>query len=308
MSSRDFSQLDLFAPVPLAPAAGDEGGRASPPVGPQAGLAGQPSSAPTSAPASASDAAIAPGLTRHPRGSHRIQLGGQWLTYELKRARRRSIGMQVSDQGLSVSAPKWVSIPDIEQALQTKGDWIVRKLADQQRRLQRLEASRIEWRDGASIPFMGQPALLKLLPSGQGVHLKEQADGPPILEVGMALNAQPDQIRDRVQGWLQWQAKAHFQVRCQHYAQQLGVKFTALKLSSAQTRWGSATADGVIRLNWRLVHFSPSVIDYVVAHELAHLREMNHSPRFWDVVRSVMPDYEQVKGQLRHELVAPLDD
>ena len=74
---------------------------------------------------------------------------------------------------------------------------------------------------------------------------------------------------------------------------------TRLALSSAQTRWGSASADGSVRLHWRLVHFRLPTIDYVIAHELAHLREMNHSAAFWDVVRSVMPDYENHKQSLR---------
>ena len=76
-----------------------------------------------------------------------------------------------------------------------------------------------------------------------------------------------------------------------------------MRLSSAQTRWGSASADGSIRLNWRLVHFALPTIDYVVTHELAHLREMNHSPAFWDVVRSVLPDYEQSRGMLREQVL-----
>ncbi|MEH6303933.1 DUF45 domain-containing protein, partial [Salmonella enterica subsp. enterica serovar London] len=71
----------------------------------------------------------------------------------------------------------------------------------------------------------------------------------------------------------------------------LGVRHSAYALSSAATRWGSCTADGKIRLNWRLVHFPLSLIDYVVAHELAHLKEMNHSPRFWDTVESIFPEF-----------------
>ena len=78
-------------------------------------------------------------------------------------------------------------------------------------------------------------------------------------------------------------------------------------MSSAATRWGSASADGSIRLNWRLVHFALPVIDYVVAHELAHLREMNHSPAFWDVVRSVLPDYEHSRLTLRDGQVPVFD-
>ena len=82
---------------------------------------------------------------------------------------------------------------------------------------------------------------------------------------------------------------------------------TRLTLSSASTRWGSASADGSIRLNWRLVHFGLPVIDYVVTHELAHLREMNHSAAFWDVVRQALPDFEAARGALRHEVLPAFD-
>jgi predicted metal-dependent hydrolase len=124
------------------------------------------------------------------------------------------------------------------------------------------------------------------------------------LHVGLPQAATADQIRDAVQAWLQHEAHRLFTRRCQHFAAQLGVRMTALKLSSAQTRWGSASADGVIRLNWRLIHFGLSVVDYVVVHELAHLREMNHSPAFWEVVRSVLPDVDQRRAQLRSPQIA----
>ena len=80
-----------------------------------------------------------------------------------------------------------------------------------------------------------------------------------------------------------------------------------LSVSSAATRWGSASADGSVRLHWRLIHFALPVIDYVTTHELAHLREMNHSPAFWEVVRSVLPDFERHRGALRDELLTSLD-
>jgi predicted metal-dependent hydrolase len=76
-----------------------------------------------------------------------------------------------------------------------------------------------------------------------------------------------------------------------------------MSLSNAGTRWGSAKADGSIRLNWRLVHFSPAVVDYVVAHELSHLRVMDHSPRFWDTVRTVVPNYADLRGQLKDDAI-----
>jgi predicted metal-dependent hydrolase len=114
-------------------------------------------------------------------------------------------------------------------------------------------------------------------------------------------------MRDLVQGWLQRQARRVFEERCAHYAERLGVRVRRLALSSAQTRWGSANADGAVRLNWRLIHFALPTIDYVVAHELAHLREMNHSARFWDVVRSVMPDYERARDALSDDALPVYD-
>jgi len=114
-----------------------------------------------------------------------------------------------------------------------------------------------------------------------------------------------DQIRDMTQAWLMRQARQLFIERLDHFAPQLGVQWRKLSLSNAGTRWGSARTDGSIRLNWRLVHLRLPVIDYVVAHELAHLRLMDHSPRFWETVGSVMPDYAERRGQLREAVVPP---
>lgn len=239
-----------------------------------------------------------------------LLLGEHRVAYELRRARRRSIGFVVNADGLRVSAPRWVTIPDIEIALQQKQGWILRKLVEQRERQRRVEAARIEWRDGGELPYLGRKLQLSLQPQLSGVQLLEAAEGGGLqrLAIGLPLASESAQIRDAVHGWLQREAKAFFKPRCEHFAQALGVSMKSLRLSSAHTRWGSASADGSVRLNWRLIHYAPSTIDYVVAHELAHLREMNHSPRFWAVVRSVLPDYEQAKGLLREESLAAFGD
>jgi predicted metal-dependent hydrolase len=123
------------------------------------------------------------------------------------------------------------------------------------------------------------------------------------LHIGLPQDAAPERIRDCVQAWLMRQAKRVFEERLHHFAPQLGVRWTKLSLSNATSRWGSAGSDGAIRLNWRLIHFRQSVIDYVVVHELSHLRVMDHSPRFWSTVESIMPDYSQHKAQLRDESI-----
>jgi predicted metal-dependent hydrolase len=124
-----------------------------------------------------------------------------------------------------------------------------------------------------------------------------------VLRIGVAQNAQPSQIRDAVQAWLMRQARALFTERLNHYAPQLKVQWRKLTLSSAGTLWGTAHSDGSIRLNWRLVHFRLPVIDYVVAHELSHLRVMDHSPRFWETVRTVVPNYPELRGALKDEAI-----
>ncbi len=97
----------------------------------------------------------------------------------------------------------------------------------------------------------------------------------------------------------------HFVQRLNHFAPLVGVQWRALGLTSARTRWGSARSDGVIRLNRHLFHLRPALLDYVVVHELSHLREMNHSPRFWAVVHGVLPDYAQLRKELKNERIIP---
>ena len=256
---------------------------------------------------------LAPAVFRHPQADREIHLNYHLVAYALKRARRRSIGFMVGTEGLSVSAPKWLGIPDIESALHEKASWILRKLQEQRERTQRVQAAKVDWCDGTSIPFLGNTVTIEIDARATGAVLHSGGGGgvdqaPQLtLRVGLPLGATPEQIRDTVQSWLQRQARRVFEERCQHFAPQLGVRVTRLSLSSAQTRWGSASADGSVRLNWRLIHFAMASIDYVVAHELAHLREMNHSPRFWDVVRSVLPDFEHARGSLKDGLVPLLD-
>jgi predicted metal-dependent hydrolase len=302
-------QLALFDEVPPAAPAAVHHADAAPPNVEAAAPTIRP--VPTPSPASLSSV-LAPAVFRHPQADREIRLNDHVVAYALKRARRRSIGFIVGIEGLSVSAPRWVGLHDIEAALQEKSRWILKKLQEQQERAQRLQSAKVDWRDGTSLPFLGETVIVVLDPRATGAVLNTDAQALPgvprlTLHVGLPHTAAPEQIRDTVQSWLQRQARRVFEERIAHFAPLLRVRVTRLSLSSAQTRWGSASADGSIRLNWRLIHFALPSIDYVVAHELAHLRHMDHSPRFWDVVRSVLPDYEQARGSLKDGLVPLLD-
>ena len=248
----------------------------------------------------------------HPQAQRTIALGEHRVGYALRRARRRSIGFVVAAEGLTVSAPRWVGIGELEAALREKAPWILRKLHEQRERGRRLTAAKVDWRDGTTIRFLGGTVTLVLDPSTTGSVLQGRLDALPgvpqmALHLGLPHTATAEQIRDMVQSWLQRQARRVFEERCAIFAPRLGVRMKRLALSSAATRWGSASADGSIRLNWRLVHFGLPVIDYVVTHELAHLREMNHSAAFWEVVRTALPAFEQARGALRREVLPGLD-
>jgi predicted metal-dependent hydrolase len=245
----------------------------------------------------------------HPQATREVVLGSARVAYEFKRGKRKTIGFLVGAEGLSVRAPRWVALRDVDAAIHEKSDWILRKLTETQQRHARVEATRIEWKDGAGFPFLGEPVVMRLDPkhgfASVGGTLDDAVEegGPRVLRLAVAQNAQPSQIRDAAQAWLMRQARKLFIERLDHFAPLLGVQWQKLSLSNASTRWGSASADGSIRLNWRLIHFRLPVIDYVVAHELAHLRVMDHSHRFWETVESVVPDYDLLRRQLKDEAV-----
>jgi predicted metal-dependent hydrolase len=286
-------QLSLFDDAGVAPAPAA--------ASPHVGAAAPPPAVP----------AAPPPLLRHPQARRDVVLGAHRVGYALRRSSRRSIGFVVGAEGLVVSAPRWVALAEVEAALQSKADWVLRKLREQGERQRRLQAQRIDWRDGATVPFLGEPVILLLDPRVTGAVLDAGGEALPgiarlVLRLGLPQQAQAEQIRDAVHGWLQRQARRVFEERCRHYETRLGVRVARLALSNANTRWGSASADGSVRLHWRLIHLPPASIDYVVAHELAHLREMNHGPAFWELVRAVIPDVERVRRSLR-EHPLPMD-
>jgi len=239
---------------------------------------------------------VAPPSNQPPR--RQLMVGEFILEYELRRSTRRSIGFMIDDDGLRVTAPKRISIAEIDEAIRTKQHWILSKLKERrERRAARLQKPPVEWIDGAQLPYLGADITLRLLVGGRNRSIYN----PNTRELWMTLlpGASEETLKHRVQTWYQQQAKTLFEERLDLYAGRLGVQYHSFGLSSAGTRWGSCTADRKIRLNWKLIHFSLPLIDYVVAHELSHILEMNHSQQFWDTVGLIYPEYEEAKNLLR---------
>ncbi len=227
--------------------------------------------------------------TTPPETSHRIALGDAHVAYQLRRSRRRTIGLTIDQRGLRIAAPLRARLGDIEKLIREHGQWVLDKLANWR---ERPPPEKLQIADGLPITLLGETWTVTLTDigrarwqfAGQTIYLKPTTthDAAQLLEMA---------LREK--------ARDVFTERLGHYAPRLGVGLPPLRLSSARTRWGSCSHRGGIALNWRLIFMPLTVLDYVVCHELAHLKEMNHSPRFWSVVEQLCPDWRALRLELR---------
>lgn len=224
--------------------------------------------------------------------SRRIVLSGQAIDYRLVRARRRSIGMEVHLDGLTVRAPRWVSLADIEAALNERAQWIVRSLAEW--RARRREVMPREWRSGAPILYRGRELSLAVFPSRRSAICADLFH----LTVRHPAAQDQGQVAAFVAHWLKDEAWSLVAARVLNYARRITTGEPSVRLSSSRSEWGSCNAKGEIRLNWRLVQLPPLLAEYVVAHEVAHMVELNHSPRFWALVETLLPNHSTLKREL----------
>jgi predicted metal-dependent hydrolase len=220
-----------------------------------------------------------------------IALGDRIVPYVLRRARRRTIGLSIDHRGLRVGAPSRSSLREVESLILRHGEWVVQKL-DEWRSRRRPDLLRIV--DGVQLPMLGAPLSVRVAIGANRVVWS--AEEMPALTLCLR---SPDDAGRVLEKALRERARELFLARLAHYAALLGVAMPRLTLSAARTRWGSCSLKTGVRLNWRLIHFPLPVIDYVVAHELAHLREMNHSHRFWSIVEHLYPDYRAARDELK---------
>lgn len=241
---------------------------------------------PRHAPEQSPRAAAGPRVTTALR---QASLGGRTIPYELVRTRRRSIAIQAVADGIRVRAPQRAAVADIEHFMLTHADWIAAHLAECRRR------PAFAWQDGSVLPLLGSPVRITGVDGLPAINRLDNLLNVPsaMLEKG---------CREAVLAWIKSSAEAVFRDRIAHHAEKMGASPPTLRLSNAKTRWGScAHGPGGTRisLHWKLYLFPPALIDYVIAHELAHLRQMNHSARFWLEVERLYPDYRAARLELR---------
>jgi predicted metal-dependent hydrolase len=220
-------------------------------------------------------------------------LGQQRVSYVLKRsAKRRRMLLSVDEGGLTVSVPFRTSERRIAELLQHSETWLLGKL---QEYAARRRPARV-WEEGALLDFVGQQLRLKLARSA-GRPVAQLQDGGTLL-LALPQPDCPEQVRELVIHWYRRHAGPHLRARAEHFAAQISEPVPRVLLSSAVGRWGSCNAKREVRLSWRLMQAPPHVIDYVVAHEVAHLRVMSHSQRFWRLVEKLHPGYASARAEL----------
>jgi predicted metal-dependent hydrolase len=245
---------------------------------------------------SAPAASPAPPVRTPDPGARRALAGAEIIEYRLRRARRRTIGFQIDDEGLTISAPRWVTLREIEAAIAEKSRWIRTKRREWHEWREKRRLPEIVFADGAVLPYLGASVTVRLRAETATTRFDIVRSE---LHLALPHGASESQIRDAVQSWLQSEATRIFDERIARFGDRISPKYSGWRLSSARSQWGSCTHDGRVRLNWRLVHFALPVIDYVVAHELAHLQELNHSPRFWRAVEQLLPGFETARDEIK---------
>jgi predicted metal-dependent hydrolase len=222
---------------------------------------------------------------------HSVALGGNRLDYKVVRRRgRRGVGLKIDGSGLTVAASLTTPISVIEGMIGQHANWVNKKLGEWAHR----RITPQSWTTGAVIPFMGEPLTLMIDVGCTRAHVERALTH---LFVRVKTGA-PIEVEKAVVAWLKREALPHLAQRAFHFARLHQLAPPRVFLSSANSRWGSCNAQREVRFSWRLIKARPALIDYVVCHELAHLRHMNHSAAFWAEVKRMCPDYEALKQEL----------
>lgn len=216
-----------------------------------------------------------------------IILAGRLVAYALRCDRRR-LAMRIDEHGLRVGAPRGMPLAEIQAFIRQHDHWVLAKLDEF---ASRDTPRHLAIRDGTRLPLLGTEITVRITHGGNRGYWEGDT-------LWLAVRPTAD-LAALARRALQRRALETFHPRLAEMVARLGCALPPLALTSARARWGSCSARSGIRLNWRLIHLPPTLIDYVIAHEAAHLVEMNHSPRFWEAVARLYPDWCAARAELK---------
>ncbi len=236
--------------------------------------------------------------------ARQIELGGRQLAYRLKRSTRRTIGLKIDADGLTITLPRLTPEREAERVIRDKCDWILP-------RLEKHAAKRrpeLTGAHGQAVGYLGRSLRLTHIPYAKARTLVRAEDDALIVRVDERLDGD---LRDAtvlraIRRWRREEAAKAMTPRIAHYAGLLGQPVPPVMVREQASRWGSCASDGTIRMNARLIAFDSELIDYVCAHEACHLIEMNHSDRFYALLDRILPGHKLLRRTLR-DAVMPGD-
>lgn len=230
-------------------------------------------------------------LLRRPDPDHlEVQHAGALLRIALRRrptARRITLRVSAATGDVVITLPSRTAISTAQRFASSHAGWIAARLAR--------VPERVAFAPGAILPIRGEPHRLVLREGRSGAARADIAGGEPVISVA----CEPAHLARRVRDFLAREASRDLAVAVERYSARLGQRPTRITIRDTRSRWGSCTAKGALNFSWRLILAPPMVLDYLVAHEMAHLREMNHGPRFWSLLRDLCPDVDAAEAWLK---------
>lgn len=231
----------------------------------------------------------------------KIKIQNKTLEYAIVRSSRKSIGLEVSPgNGLLIRAPERVSRKRIKQVIRDKAPWILKKLEEVKEI--KPEPEPLEFVTGEKIPYLGDYYNI-LIKEVQGCKKPEIVLNNEYFSITINNTVEREErrqiVRDALVSWYKKQARLVINKRITIYQDKIGRKPVRVRIKNQKKRWGSCSSKGNLNFNWRLIMGPISVLDYLLAHELAHLVHPNHSKEYWKLIRSIMPEYQESKQWLK---------
>ena len=212
----------------------------------------------------------------------------------IKTNRKKSASIQLIDGQVRVRAPRSLSDKRIDDLIKKRIPWIKEKLEEHAKRPKAIEKKYI---DGEIFSYLGKNYVLRIIESNEAcVKLK---NGYFVVTISKNKVGKADQVQALLADWFRAHANKYLQVRTDKFAKIIGVSPTSVSVKNYKARWGSCSINGAIDYNWKIIQASRKVIDYVVVHELCHLLEHNHSPKYWSCVEKFMPNSKDSKVWLK---------
>lgn len=233
---------------------------------------------------------------------HKIKYKDTFINYNIKRTKpKKSISIKIKyPDTVEVLSPSYVSDKEIQSLVLSKANWIFNKLQEFQDK--KVEEINLSFEDNSNLPFLGEDYILNIVKSSNIINCKLEFDKNKFIAyipTFISIDKQNKELKKIFVEWLIWYGTIIVNERINIYSKKLNVSFKSFKVKEQKSTWGTCSSLGNIYINYKILLAPIDIVDYVVVHELCHLREMNHSDRFWTLVQSVIPDYTIKRNWLK---------